>query len=283
VKRLSSDIDGYIRELNGRAKNARTVPLLQEAKTVAEDGDIDLGWKYFQTARRLELIALTPGAPELVATATSLRKEIDEKLTSWRKEAAKELLNNPGVSASDHANIVEAARHFDHHFNNEAYKDGLRRSGAKWLALFLLAALLLLFWISCKGYLAAATLASGAQGFSLFKALVSVAVVGLLGAVVSAITDLSKSGAPTRIPALVSTFRVTLLRLLMGPASAIFLYFVSQTELANTIFVPEVTKGGYFILAIAFVAGFSERLALRVAQSFDDKPGKSPARTGTPD
>lgn len=275
VNRLSSDIAAYIEELEGRARTARSIPLLQAALKDAEDGEIERGWKYLQTARRLKLAAGGPAV--LAAAAISLRKEAATKLTSWRKEAVEKLLPE-GTSTPAPERVYEAARLCDEHFNNEAYKDGLRRSSAKWLALFLLMAVLLLFWISCNGYLSA-ILTPDDKGSSLFRVLVSVAVLGLLGAVVSAITNLAKPGAPTRIPELVSTFRVTLLRLLMGPASAIILYFVMQTDLSPSILSPSTLKAktdgsGYIILIIAFVAGFSERLVLRVVQSFDDKSSK---------
>jgi hypothetical protein len=271
VKRLTSDISASIEQLGCHAQCMKSVPLLEKAREVAEDGDVDLGWKYLQTARRLELAA--SGSAELAVAAISLGKEADSKLASWRKDAVKELLKTTGASTPDSRKICEAARHCDEHFNNEAYKDGLRRSNALRLAILLFVALVLLFWSGSVEYLQAAIKRPTPNVLD-FKVLVGVAVVGFLGAVVSAITDVAKPGAPTRIPELVSTLRITILRLLMGPASAIFLYFVTQTELAKTIFQSGVSDGGYIILVIAFVAGFSERLVLRVVQSFDDKSSK---------
>ena len=106
---------------------------------------------------------------------------------------------------------------------------------------------------------------------NLLKVLVSLGVVGWLGATISAITDLPKPDLPSRIPELVSTFRVTVLRLLMGPALAIIIFFLTRTELFEKIFAVN-TVSGYIILIIAFAAGFSERLVLRVIEAIERKP-----------
>jgi hypothetical protein len=227
------------------------------------------GWKYLQTAHRLELAA--GGPARLEAAAIAIRKEAAEKLNSWRKEAVKELLTTASGVALDPQKVCAAALLCDDHFNNEAYKSGLRRSNAMRLAISLLLAFLALLWIGKCGYLLAAIMAPADAG-NLFKVLLTLAVFGWLGATVSAVIDMPKSGAPTRIPELVSTFQVTVLRVLMGPSSAIILYFVTQTQLSKMIFKLDVTNEGYIFLIIAFAAGFSERLVLRVIQAFDSKP-----------
>jgi 8-oxo-dGTP diphosphatase len=266
MKRLRAEIDVYQEELNCRG-GAKGPGLLDQARQAADNGDIDRGWRFLQAARRVNLPAT--GSPELVAAAVSIREEAAKKLGSWRKEAVETLLPK-GTSSLTLGDVYEAAWLRDEHSNNQAYKDGLGRSSAMRLAVLLFMALLSLFWSARGGYLEAAIKPLTPDVFN-FKALVGVAVVGFLGAVVSAITDVAKPGAPTRIPELVSTLRITILRLLMGPASAIFLYFVTQTELAQHIFASAVTKGGYIILVISFVAGFSERLVLRVVESFGEK------------
>jgi hypothetical protein len=266
MKRLRGEIDVYRAELNCRG-GAKCPDLLERARQAADNGDLDRGWRFLQAARRAALPAT--GSPELDAEAVSIREEAAKKLDSWRREAVETLLRK-GTSPLTLENVYQAAWLRDEHFNNQAYKAGLDRSGAMRLAVLLCVAVISLFWSARCGYLEAAIkpLQSGVLDF---KALAGVAIVGLLGAVVSAITDVAKPGAPTRIPELVSTLRITILRLLMGPASAIFLYFVTQTKLATHIFNPEVTGGGYIILVIAFVAGFSERLVLRVVRSIGEK------------
>lgn len=268
IRRLRSEIDTYENELKCR-DGAKCAGLFDEARQAVNDGDIDRGWRFLQVARRIELGK--DGTPELDAAAISIRREASKKLTSWRKETIEKLLSEDN-SVLCRGKVYEAARICDEHFNNEAYKDGLRRSSARWLAIFLVSAVLLLFWISWHKYLLAVTTASDAPDFDLFKALVSTAVMGLLGAVISAITDLAKAGATTRIPELASTLRFTILRLLMGPASAIILYFVMQSDLSPKIL--QSIKSGYAVLVVAFAAGFSERLVLRVIRSFDEKSDK---------
>jgi hypothetical protein len=272
LKRLATEIKAYKEELQGRAKCARSIDIVKAADSAVADGDIDCGWKYLQTARRLELAASQDPA-EINAAAIAIRKEADYKLSGWRKTAVNELLTVANGATLDAQKVREAAQIRDEHFNNEAYKDGLHRSSAARLAISLSAAMLALLWIAHTGYLIAATQSSTADG-SLFKVLVSLGVVGWLGATISAITNSPRADLPSRIPELVSTFRVTVLRLLMGPALAVIAYFLTQTELSQAIFSLKADHHGYIILIIAFAAGFSERLVLRVIEALELKPSK---------
>lgn len=265
VKRVSAEVAAYIQQLGAGAKCPMTVPLLHVAQKIADSGDVERGWRYLQTARRLELAA--SGSAEIDAAATTLREEADKKLTSWRKEAIKKLLVK-GPSTPGPAEICEAAWIRDEHSNNEAYKGSLFRASATWLVLCLLLAGLLLALICRSGYLGDALKDPGAPDFDLSKTLASFAVFGFLGAVISALTDLFKAGGSARIPELTSTFRIMLLRVLMGPASAVILFFVLQTDLAPKILH---AKGGYIVLVAAFAAGFSERLVLRAIEALDRK------------
>ena len=63
----------------------------------------------------------------------------------------------------------------------------------------------------------------------------SVAIFGLLGLTISATLAISKTSGPSRIPEMVSSAGMTTLRLLMGPASAILLYFFAQSDLCKMI------------------------------------------------
>ena len=266
-KRLASVIVVYDQELRGRAQSSSRLAdglatiqeALRSASTALENGDIDQGWKCLFNAQRLELLYLYPD--ELDAAAMAMRHEAD-KLNGWRKAAVVGLLTVKDCENQRPNRVFRAALIRDEHYNNEAYKDGLRRGVALRLAVVLVATLLALLWLS-------AYLGPTFSDNNLFATLRSMAMVGLLGATISAMTDTPRLGS-TRIPEMASSIRVTLLRLLIGPASAIVLYFVIQSNFYSAVF-RFGQPNGYAILVIAFAAGFSERLVLRVVETIAGK------------
>jgi hypothetical protein len=203
----------------------------------------------------------------------ALSTEANHKLDGWRKAAVNKLLTDvAGPCASDpgpessRARVCQAAAIRDEHFNNEAYKDSLNRTKAAWLACSLLLALVALLVIAYHGFLD--TLVNGTPGGSMLPALSSLAVLGWLGATISAITKLPTPGVSSRIPELVTTGRIIMLRLMMGPAFAIIAFFATQSVLAKQIIALDVGTG-YIILVVALAAGFSERLVLRVFRAIE--------------
>ncbi len=288
--RLVAEVDAYRGEVEGRAliqqRLGAALPailsLLTRARQAVEGGDIDRGWRCLHTARRLELLGLDDS--ELHAAAETIRDEA-EKLDGWRKKAVTSLVTPKDATAPPLSKVFRAATLRDEHYDNQAYKDALRRGHAVRLAIVLGAVVAALFvWVK-TGALSGADWAhvvdltgatvidrTGAPLVDLYKALVSVVIFGLLGATVSAVLAAPGSRGTTRIPETASTVRVTVLRLFMGPAAAILLYFVCQSKLAKSIFRFDAADA-YTVLAIAFVAGFSERLVLRVVETIAGKPG----------
>jgi len=272
LRRLAGDIDAYVAVLRGRAASdeefKKHLPSTIEgaltcAREAIKNGKIDDSWKQFQAAHRLELFALKEC--ELKAIADSMRKEAN-KLNVWRRNAVLDLLNPNLLNAAEKdksalaIKIFRAATLRDEHYNNEAYRHGLRRSNTFFLAAMLLVALALLLFLAHKEYLL-----DVGVGASIFSDLLSMAVVGLLGAAVSAITNAPRSQDMTPIPEVAWSIHVALLRLLMGPASAMLIYFVTQSALYDQFL--KVKPEGYALLALAFVAGFTERLVLRVVEA----------------
>jgi hypothetical protein len=176
--------------------------------------------------------------------------------------------------------LFRAALLRDEHYDNAAYKDTLLRSNSLSLAVILAGTLAALLWMGSAGYLPSTIPAPDRANLTpesdSFATLLAVAVVGLLGATFSAIISATKPSGPVRVPELVSSLRVTLLRLLIGPASAIVIYFVTRSTLYSFVFTfarPE----DYALLTIAFVAGFSERLVLRAVETIAGKDTNSPS------
>jgi hypothetical protein len=251
-----------------RGKSKGSVSVLKMASAALRCGDVERGWKCVQSARRLELFV--DGA-DIKAAATVIRSEAD-KLSTWRRNAVIELLTVREPEKLNPETVFTAALLRDEHFNNEAYKDGLRRGDAFRLALVLVSVLLALLWLSDEGYLRllATDELPSIGAADLFGLLLSVATVGLLGSTISAITDVPRRQGSVRIPEMASSIRVTMLRLLVGPASAIVVYFGIRSQLYNAIF--KVHPDGWTILIISFVAGFIERLVQRVVQIVAGSP-----------
>lgn len=236
-------------------------------------GDIDGAWKHLQAAERLKLMAID--AAELGPIVVSMRCEAD-KLKSWRKAACLELLK----AATDGQDIpalkvVHAAQIRDEHYNNQAYKARIRRRAASFLASAMVAGLIVLILLSRFGALTdmlgqSADLRSGS-----FSILLAMATMGLIGAAFSsAASSLYRRDDDSRIPEVVLSSEVTLLRLFIGPVSAIFLYFVLESALANSIAKLDQIDG-FTLLTFGFIAGFSERLVVRFVKGFI--ADKSPA------
>jgi hypothetical protein len=111
---------------------------------------------------------------------------------------------------------------------------------------------------------------AAAAGADLFDTLLGIAVAGYLGATISAITSAPQLEAGTRIPEIIYSFRVTALRILVGPVSAIILYFAIKSNLYKSV-LNLAPPDGYALLVLAFVAGFTERLVLRVVEAIAGK------------
>jgi 8-oxo-dGTP diphosphatase len=262
VDRLSSDIEAYEIELANRARIspelAVGLPLLMKglvrAKYAARSFKADEGWKFFRAVQRSELLYLDAG--DLRAVASAMKSEA-VKLNQWRKLAVVDLLGNTKAAELKADAVFRAAALRDEHYHNEAYKDVLRRQTILMLAFFLVATL-------------AAVVSMGASLWPTLNENLTdtspefiklLCLIGLLGSVVSAITDLAQPQSSARIPEMAATLRVTLLRLFIGPASALALFFAAKASLGFQI------TGGYSMLVLAFAGGFSERLVLRVVQS----------------
>jgi hypothetical protein len=267
-RRLASAVVAYDLVLRGRAQQDATLAAglsairtaLKSASDALETGDIDRGWKCFHNAQQIELLHL--GDAQLCAAAMAIRSEAD-KLGGWRKAAVMKLLDRDCCETGLKAGVFQAARIRDEHYDNEAYKDGLRRRRSLCFASILgivVAALLGLSWGKSL---------PSAGSLNETDMLLSMAMFGLLGAAISAAIAAAQPSSSSRIPEMVSSFGVTALRLVIGPASAVVLYFAAQSAMFSKIFSFGAETNALFLVAVA--AGFSERLVLRVVETMTGK------------
>jgi hypothetical protein len=122
----------------------------------------------------------------------------------------------------------------------------------------------------------------------------TVALFGILGGTVSAMLRASDTSQSARIPELTAAVRVTFMRILVGGASAVVIYVFLKSALGGALgtalFSGGIAKAiedlqPFTAYAVAFVAGFSERLVLRAVEQLagkaDDK-SKAKARQQPP-
>ncbi len=104
--------------------------------------------------------------------------------------------------------------------------------------------------------------------------LIGIILFGVMGGAFSAIMSLSRTSTNKRIPEQIVDSYVTLLRPALGAAGALVVYIFLATKFLNIN-----VSSGSSILAIAFVAGFSERLVVRGVRAVTGEEGreKSPS------
>lgn len=253
--------------------------LLTDARGALGQRQVDQAWKLLHAARRLEILVLDDA--ERASVAATLRAEAD-KLKSWRQKAVECLLGSankptPNVEA---AAIYQAALIRDEHYDNQAYKDRLLRTQMATLV-FSLGIVLCLVGVVISRAPITEPLTGASAGAHFLAAVV---LFGLLGGTVSAMLNASDTGPAARIPEFTSAIRVTLMRILMGGASALVLYVFLASNLGGALgkqlFSDSIARAIETLTAltaysVAFVAGFSERLVTRavekIAGSADDK------------
>lgn len=283
-QRLSATIGSYAMELDCRenvfrARQTCCTPCIAEARAALHQarlaldrqGDIDKGWKYLFAAQRMEIFSMDQA--QLRTKAIVMLNE-SGKLTGWRKESVGDLLgqveSGAAITAED---VYQAALIIDEHYMNQAYKDGLLRTHIMILALLLLTEI----GFVTRYFSQIKSVFSSTAELALTDNWMFIAVMffGLLGGTVSAVLSAPSTTRSTRVPEMANTIRVTLLRILMGMASALLIVMIVKSGIGGQLFNKEIfdklEKTNYFLLLTAFVAGFSERLVLRSIRLFVDK------------
>jgi hypothetical protein len=102
--------------------------------------------------------------------------------------------------------------------------------------------------------------------FTALLPFISIAVYGALGATFSALRDFTASTTKTRIPEHVMTTWMTLTRPFVGAVSALIAVFAIMGGLLPA-FKTDQAQPAYFVWALAFVAGFSERLVMQAVSA----------------
>lgn len=277
--RLAGEIDSYepqlqrrINDTNSQGANwaIQAKELVNKSKILLDKFKIDEAWKVFHTAKRLEYFGMKD--EERLAMAKSLVEEV-AKLNEWRREAILSLLGKDKASittAPSPETLIMAADLKDEHYNNQYYKNKLSRN------LFRL--LFTLLFIAIAGIVVYTCCITRKYGMDLEKELphssylVGVLLFGFLGSITSAILFTRYMSGSSRITEIGSSQVITISKIFVGAAFSIFIYLLLKSSIAGSIKLFAFTIDGpldYF--AIAFVSGYSERLASKAINAIVGK------------
>lgn len=248
-----------------------TQSLLEEARSAVEERNAERGWRCFKAADRFTWYGLATAAPDLLAAkveAISNEAEDEKKgVTRWRRESIKKLLRDKEgklvpVSSRQVDKMIEAKRLLDEHYDNVYQRLAILRT--RLTLLFFLGLTFLVLWFVVQPPVPLAVTANdGADAFvalsntpARFWAMVVLA--GLLGALISAFTSaIGTDPKQSSIPAELSTLTLTAARLMVAALSALAItLFLSSGILSFE------QQNYAFLIAIAIVSGFSDRLLL---------------------
>lgn len=274
--RLAGSLSAYRHELEHRIcmvkKDNQEDPcwvvaarkLLNDVEHSLAKGNIDEGWKSFHAAQRMEIFGLEK--EEIKIKADLLRQETD-KLGSWRKKATDDLLG-PICFPKDNIHreqVYQAALVRDEHYNNQAYKDGMLRTHIITLMWILIAAAIgLVLILFIKTGVFPPSLNTHIREWLMFA---NVALFGVLGGAFSAALKVPTPSQSARIPELVHTIRLTLLRVFIGAVSAVVIYIFAKAQFGIGDIKLDFSKmTPYAYYAVSFAAGFSERFVLRAVE-----------------
>lgn len=283
------------RRINGSDEPARTrsaTDLRDQLEMVRRDhrrGEMELAWRRLKLVARMQLDVAN--ADELRARAAALRHEVESgKLASdWRKAAILDLVaeneilpdrngqrdaprttdreasnERMGELSSDElgrarTRVIEATRHRDEDADNQYYKIALLREQRSLLLLVLVACMALVVGLTAiAGW--DADLTNPSAGFVSL-----VAVFGAVGACLSAIRSLGEAGRKGRITEHMASYPITITRPALGAAAALGVYAAVVSGILNI--AVDGDRGRLTVLALAFAAGFSERLVLAAVEA----------------
>jgi 8-oxo-dGTP pyrophosphatase MutT (NUDIX family) len=236
--------------------------LLGRAQDFIDKDDIDAAWRCFHAAARMEIFGYDDS--ELASVAIMLRREA-EKLKDWRKKAVFDLIGHAEPPKGQTAAPVNVTRLYlavlirDEHYDNQYFKISLRRNNLRVLTP------ILLLGIVAMPFLAWLSILPGPV--SNWKELVAVELFGVLGASFSVAITLTQSSLDEKIPDQVIGSFLTWMRPAIGAVAAVAAYVLMHAKILQTVISTELTGSIAGMLAVAFIAGFSERLVIKAIAS----------------
>jgi len=232
--------------------------LLGDVKMFLEHDDIVAAWRCLDAAKQALIFAYDQN--QLDSEAIVLKREV-ERFKSPVKDAVFDLLGKPekpkerGTAPVDVHRLDRALRLKNgckaSYFNSIA----LRRKNLGIMIWILTPAILIIPLLSGLGLLP--------YPLADWRHLLAVELFGVLGAAFTTALTLTKSSLGEKIPDRVIGTSVTGLRALIGAAAALAAYAFLEADIFQNVISSSVTESSAGIMAIAFIAGFSERFVIK--------------------
>jgi hypothetical protein len=271
-KRLLED-KGNNTEWADQAKN-----LIKKSEDFLNEYKIDEAWKTFHTARRLEVFAMME--EEQSDLANELRMETS-KLNEWRREAILELIGRTKadtIKPPAHRALFRAIELKDEHYNNQYYKNRLSQRLFNSLCILLILTIVVIAWYFWKFLNFPPEKFPG--NLTLWEYLIGVLLFGILGATTSAILFTRYLSRYSRITEIGSSKVITFSKIFVGAAFTVFIFLLLRSSLAESINLFSFTISNPIdFFAIAFVSGFSERLAQNAIEKIVGKEKEDDTKT----
>lgn len=243
--------------------------LLIQADRYLVDSNLQQGWVALQSAQRA-MLANPADSDKIARVAIVLRREA-EKVSGWRSDAIKDLICGPQGElltslTAQPERVLDALGLRDDQFNTTYFKILLRRRHLFHLFLLLFLSLLICLLLSILGQLP--------EPFADPKLVAAVLLFGALGAGVSVSQGLLAPEISAKIPAQQIGAFVVWMRPAIGATAALMALVILNANDAFKFFAWKTTHPGV-IIAIAFVAGYSERFIVgaveRISNAVDKK------------
>jgi hypothetical protein len=231
---------------------------LDQAKAHFGRDEFDPAWSALKAAQRAAIPGLSE--PALALEAQRVTRETSEKLSGWRKDAVQGIFET-SLPETDLVTRVSHAREIlDEHQDNVYRRLRLLARHLAGAALLLVAALTLLMVAATLGW--AAILGGEDSVMADWRKLATVLVLGAAGAVLSGVVGMTTTELDRRIPQLRAQPLLLALRPLVGAGSAVLVVVILQSGLGGTVQLSETA-----VLAVAAIAGFSERIATHAIEN----------------
>jgi hypothetical protein len=243
---------------------------IERAKMSLKQMNIDDGWKALNAAKRFEVYAME--IPERKAVAIQVDHET-EKLNKWRASAIKDIfghehkyeeaISNPEV-------LIKAIEIRDEHFDNRYNISKIAHGYFSLLfALLCISLMAILIWFIVQTNQDLNTLSTG---MSMIGIITGVLLFGFLGAISSSILFLRKTFIKAGNQDMRILSMILLSKIIISSAFSLFIFFLVKSSLAQQVDIFSFEVSNIFdYLALAFVSGFSERLAQKAIEKFTGK------------
>lgn len=272
--RFEGDLGTYVKHLEAQKAQLGTkdnnidwIPEAMELCNAAlqklDEQRIDEGWKLFHEAQRLEVYS---NVYFRRATVIQLREEV-VKLNKWRMDAIYKIIgykDDDSKAEKVTAEELEIALLIrDEHYHTLYYTNRLTREQFNWL-FFVLVVLIIsgLFYIAYSGV----TVNTEMNKLTVPN-FIGILLFGSLGATTSTIFHFRNSQSTSRIPEILGNKSITMSRIFVGAGFSIFIFIFLNSNIAGALDIFDFKLSScYEYFTIAFVSGFSERLALNSIQ-----------------